>query len=514
MPTPPDRSHHESGRWAVRCNDLTVRFGALTAVSGVSMQLPRGGIHALVGQNGAGKTTLARVLAGLQAQDHGTVEINGTEIPAGDHRTARRAGVDMVYQYASLVPGLTVAEALELWAPKGQVGGYRRHNIERRWTAYLAEHDIEIDVRQRVRDLPAETVQSIEIARADPGPGGLLILDEPTSLLAPGRVARLFEQLRAAAAAGVTVIIVLHKLAEVREVADTVSVMRRGRLALEPTPIESVDDARLGELIMGREHPSAGHPRTHVTAEKTLVATGLEAPGGPNDAPLRDVTLEVRAGEIVGVPGVAGNGQHTLVEVLAGLRTPTSGTVTMFGTDISRASTAKRRSAGLRFVPFDRTADGIGTELPLWQNVTSWEAERFRRWRRLPFLSVARMRREACDRLDLFGVVYSDIEQPAGSLSGGNMQRLILARELPDAAALIAARPTRGLDIGGTRVVWRCIRDLAAAGVPILVIASDLAETLDHSDRVVVLRGGVIGAEFLPPFDRARIGRAMTGGVL
>ena len=123
------------------------------------------------------------------------------------------------------------------------------------------------------------------------------------------------------------------------------------------------------------------------------------------------------------------------------------------------------------------------------------------------------MRREACDRLDLFGVVYSDIEQPAGSLSGGNMQRLILARELPDAAALIAARPTRGLDIGGTRVVWRCIRDLAAAGVPILVIASDLAETLDHSDRVVVLRGGVIGAEFLPPFDRARIGRAMTGGV-
>ena len=118
MPTPPDRSHHESGRWAVRCNDLTVRFGALTAVSGVSVQLPRGGIHALVGQNGAGKTTLARVLAGLQAQDHGTVEINGTEIPAGDHRTARRAGVDMVYQYASLVPGMTVAEALELWAPR------------------------------------------------------------------------------------------------------------------------------------------------------------------------------------------------------------------------------------------------------------------------------------------------------------------------------------------------------------------------------------------------------------
>ena len=507
------RSSYGSARWAVHCEGVTVRFGALTAVSGVSLRLPQGGIHALVGQNGAGKTTLARVFAGLQVQDRGTVEINGIDVPAGEHRAARRAGVDMVYQHTSLVPDLTVAEALELRAPKGTVGGYRRRSIERRWAAYLAEHDIEVDVRRRVRDLPVEIVQSIEIARSNPGPGGLLILDEPTSVLAPGRVTRLFERLRATAAGGVTVIIVLHKLAEVREVADTVSVLRRGRLALEPTPVGSVEDARLSELIVGREQPSESRPETRFAAETALVASGLRAPGFGNDAPLRDVTLNVRAGEIVGVAGVAGNGQRTLVEVLGGLRNPTSGRVTMFGADITGASTAQRRSAGLRLVPFDRNADGISTELPLWQNVTSWEAQRYRRWRRLPFLAVNRMRRDARDRLELFGVAYSDIEQPAGSLSGGNMQRLVLARELPNAAALIAAHPTRGLDIGGTRVVWRSIHDLAAAKVPILVVSSNLEEIFEHSDRIVVVRGGIVAGEFLPPFHRSGIDRAMTGAV-
>ena len=504
------------GPRAVRFSGITVRFGSLTAVSGVSFGYSGGGVHALVGQNGAGKTTLARVLAGLQHPDSGTVEIGGREIAPADHRAARAAGVDMVHQHASLVPNLTVAEALELWSPRGPVGGYRRQSIEQRWGEYLRLHDVAVDARQRVRDLPVETVQSIEIARSNPGPGGLLILDEPTSVLAPNRVALLFERLRATSDGGVTVLVVLHKLAEVREIADSVAVMRQGRLVLAPTPIGAVDDARLSELIVGAEDSPEGErgaaPALIATAgDDSLRADGLRAPGGGSDAPLRDVTVTVGAGEIVGVAGVEGNGQRTLVEVLAGLRQPVAGTVTMFGADITAATTRQRRAAGLRMVPFDRNVEGISPELSLWENVTSWEAGRYRRRRWLPLITVQAMRREARERLGRFGVAYSDIEQPSGSLSGGNVQRLILAREIPDASALIAAHPTRGLDIGGTRAVWQSLRDLVARRVPILVVSSDLEELLTHSDRILVMRGGSVTGEFTPPFQRSDLGRAMTG---
>ena len=504
------------GPRSVRFSGITVRFGSLTAVSGVSFGYSGGGIHALVGQNGAGKTTLARVVAGLQRPDSGTVEIGGAEVASGDHRAARDAGVDMVHQHASLVPDLSVAEALELWAPRGPVGGYRRHGIERRWREYLERHDVAIDVRRRVRDLPVETVQSIEIARSNPGPGGLLILDEPTSVLAPNRVARLFERLRAASDGGVTVLVVLHKLAEVREIADSVAVMRGGRLVLAPTPIGAVGDARLSELIVGAEDLQEGEraapPAAIATAgEDSLRADGLRAPGGVGDAPLRDVTVTVGAGEIVGVAGVEGNGQRTLVEVLAGLRRPAAGTVTMLGADITAAPTRQRRAAGLRMVPFDRNVQGVSPELSLWENVTGWEAGRYRRRHWLPLIAVQAMRREARERLDRFGVVYSDVEQPSGSLSGGNMQRLILAREIPDASVLIAAHPTRGLDIGGTQAVWQSLRDLVARRVPILVVSSDLEELTTHSDRILVMRGGRVTGEFIPPFHRSDLGRAMTG---
>lgn len=493
------------------CEDITVRFGALTAVSGVSLRFPQGGIHAVVGQNGAGKTTLARTLAGLQFQDRGAVEINGIPVPPGNQRAARDAGVDMVHQHASVVPNLTVAEALELWVPRSAVGVYRRRSIEQRWSSYLLNHDITVDVRRRIRDLPVEIVQSIEIARSNPGPGGLLILDEPTSVLAPGQIESLFDQLRATAAAGVTVIVVLHKLAEVRRAADTVSVLRNGRLVLKPTPVESVDDMSLSELIVGTEQRPSLRPATFVATGDALVAERLQTTGSGNDAPLRDLSLAVKAGEIVGVAGVAGNGQHTLVEVLAGLRRPTAGHVTMFGADITQASASERRSSGLRVVPFDRNVDGVSRDLPLWQNVTTWEADRYRRWPRLPFLAINRMRRAARDRLKRFGVTYSSIEQPAKSLSGGNLQRLILAREIPNAAALIAAHPTRGLDIGGTRSVWESLSNLATAQVPVLVFSSDLEEIMDNSHRVVVMRGGRITGEFHPPFSRSDLGRAMTG---
>ena len=496
------------------CTDVTVRFGDVVAVSSVSLELHAGGIHALVGQNGAGKTTLARVIAGLQVQGTGSVAVNSTNITPGDYRAARRAGVDMVHQHASLIPDLTVAEALELTAsqPSRRVA-YRRVDVERRWSAFLSGRGVEVDVGRKVRDLSVELTQSIEIARSTPGPGGLLVLDEPTSVLAPERVAALFARLRQITDEGVTVLVVLHKLGEVRQVADTVTVLRQGEVVLPPTPVGAVDDPGLSEHIIGSTaqvatatvRPADGRRGSNMTLHDAC------AQAAEGDSPLRDVQLEVASGQIVGVAGVEGNGQRTLVEVMTGLRPLDSGRFECLDTEFVGLSVSQRRARGLRVIPFDRNVEGVRGDLPLWHNVVGWRAQQFR-WRpMLPVLSTRAMRAEARQRLERFNVVYRDVDQPAGSLSGGNVQRLILARELPDALALVAAHPTRGLDISGTRSVWESLSERSEAGCPVMVVSSDLDELLEHCSRLVVMRGGAIAGEHGRPFNRQAIGRDMTG---
>ncbi len=482
----------------------------------MSLDLPVGGVHALVGQNGAGKTTLARVIAGLQSHQSGSVRVNGISINAHDHRANREASVDMVHQHSSLVPDLTLAEALELTAsePTRKVA-YRRSDISRRWSAFLSERGVGVDVGSRVRDLSVELLQSIEVARSNPGPGGLLILDEPTSVLAPERVSALFKRMRMITAQDVTVLVVLHKLAEVREVADTVTVLRQGRIVLAPTALDLVDDADLSEHIIGSSgSPAVTSRSTTTTGESASSRMGLRgavAPPADGDAPLRKVDLEVTGGEIVGVAGVEGNGQRTLVEAITGLRPLHSGSFECLDREMSGWSVAERRALGLRIIPFDRNSEGVRGDLPLWQNVVGWRAEQFYLNPMLPLVSKRRMRAEAAQRLSRFNVAYNDIDQPTNSLSGGNVQRLILARELPDARALVAAHPTRGLDISGIREVWDNLAQQSAAGCPVVVVSPDLDELLEHCDRLAVVRGGRFVGEHRHPFDRQAIGRQMTG---
>ncbi len=504
---------------AVTCGNVTVRFGSVTAVSSVSLDLPVGGVHVLVGQNGAGKTTLARVIAGLQPHDTGNVKVNGVAVAAGDYKTARAAGVDMVHQHASLIPSLTVAEALELNASvPTRKAAYRRRDISRRWSEFLSQRGVTVEVNHRVRDLSVELLQSIEIARSNPGQGGLLVLDEPTSVLAPDRVSALFERLRAITAEGVTVLVVLHKLSEVRQVADTVTVLRQGHIVLETTSIDAMDDNDLSEFIIGSEastSTTASPTRatilnsTSISQRMRLNAAAVQSAHG--DTALRNVDLDISAGEIVGVAGVEGNGQRTLVEAMAGLRPLSSGSFECLGSDLSDWSVARRRAFGLRVIPFDRNTEGVQGDLPLWQNVVGWRAGEFRVQPVFPLISTRRMKAEASQRLQQFKVSYSDINQPARSLSGGNIQRLILARELPDARALIAAQPTRGLDIGGIQAVWDSLKQRSTAGCPVMVVSSDLDELLEHCSRLIVMRGGRIVGEHSHPFDRRTIGQQMTG---
>ena len=504
-----------AGAPAVSCRSLSVSFGAVRALHDVSLDLAPGRIHALVGQNGAGKTTLAKVLGGLQEPDAGDVSIAGRKLPPGDVRAAREAGLAMVHQHFSLPPSFMVAEALELTAarPAGR-SVYRRADLHRRWHDDTAEIGGGAVLSTRIRDLPVEIRQSLEIVRALATEAQILMLDEPTALLTPAATEALFGRLRRLSDDGVTVLIVLHKLREVAAVADTVSVLRDGELVLGPSEMSEVSQGRLSDAIVG---PAPGADRTvgveaGAGGEQALLElAGVSSRESAFEPGLRGVDLSVEAGEIVGVAGVEGNGQRGLVSAVAGLSAVTEGSVLLGGTEATRASPARRRLRGLRLVPFDRNSEGISRSAPLWLNQTALRLVGRRR-RRLPLISVRQYRRQAAEAMDHWQVRYDTVGQPAESLSGGNVQRLILSRELaPGLEVLVAAQPTRGLDFSATNFVRRSLRELRDAGAGVLLVSSDLDELFDLSDRLVVMYGGRVVARFEPPYDRRAVGDAMTG---
>ena len=540
-----------AGAPAVRCRSLGVSFGAVRALHDVSLELAPGRIHALVGQNGAGKTTLAKVLGGLQVPDTGDVQIAGQEIPPGDVRAAKAAGLAMVHQHFSLPPSFTVAEALELTAarPRGR-GLYRRRELQQRWRDDVAEIGGTAALSTRIRDLPVEARQSLEIVRALATEARLLLLDEPTALLTPVAIDALFERLRRLRDSGVTILVVLHKLREVAAVADTVSVLRDGALVLGPDEMSEVSQGRLSDAIVGPSGHADGEVRIRAEAhdgqETLLELTRASSAESAFEPGLSDVSLRVEAGEIVGIAGVEGNGQRSLVSVIAGLTPVTEGTVSIGGDEVTVAAPARRRLRGLRLVPFDRNTEGVSQSAPLWLNQSALrlidrdglytldhpgrrsvhsiapprETTRteplLRTWwqRRRPLISLRQYKWQASQAMDRWRVRYDTVTQPAESLSGGNVQRLILSRELDSSLeVLVAAQPTRGLDFAATEFVRRSLRGLRDAGAGVLLVSSDLDELFELSDRLLVMYGGRIVAEFAGPYDRRAVGDAMTGAV-
>ena len=494
-------------------------FGAVRALRDVDLELAPGRIHALVGQNGAGKTTLARVLAGLQSPDAGRVWVAGREMAGGGVRAAQAAGLAMVHQHFSLPPSFTVAEALELTAAlPGGKAVYRRAGLEKRWLGQVAGLEA-VSLSSRVRDLPVESRQSLEIVRALASQAKILLLDEPTALLTPAAAESLFERLRNLREEGVTALVVLHKLREVEAVADTVSVLRDGKLVLGPLETSAADQGRLSDAIVGAaERVEAGTAAMGQAAapaggdEIRLELAGASAKGSAHEVGLRRVDMRVGAGEIVGVAGVEGNGQRNLVSVIAGLTRLEEGEIRLGGRSVNDDDPARRRRRGLRLVPFDRHTEGVSSSAPLWLNQSALKLAAGER--RRPFVSVRRMREEAKSDMDKWRVRYQAVAQPAGSLSGGNIQRLILSRELADGAEMmIAAQPTRGLDFAATEFVRVSLSGMRDLGAGVLLVSSDLDELFELSDRLLVMLGGRITAEFAPPYDRRAVGDAMIGAV-
>ena len=583
---------------ALRCRDLRVTYGDVVALAGVGLDLPPGRIHAIVGQNGAGKTTFARVAAGLVRPAAGSLSIHGRELRFGRVAAARAAGVELVHQSFALPPSFTVAEALE-FGIDGRLGFFTRRRLLERWREHLRAVGVEVDPGRRIRDLPIESRQGVEIARALVTDAKVLILDEPTAVLPPPGIDLLFRRIRRLRERGVTVILILHKIREVFAIADTISVLRAGGLVAGPMARERTDAEAIGEMIVGAEgadvapipvarapgpdrsrppgaetaargdespparrpgvpspaangrvvadecrrdardslRPSPRHPARRASAGERAkeISASERSRAGPDRGPVRDsgkraaalrmagastapdaegaplraLSLEVELGEIVGVAGVEGNGQRTLVRAIAGLAEVTAGAIFLAGTPATASRPARRRALGLRIIPFDRDIEGLSLTSALWEN---WVAGALLQRPLLAPIHPSRLR-SRCDRtLKSWGVHFASPSQPAGSLSGGNAQKLILAREIDDTARLVvAAQPTRGLDLGATAFVWQSLRAARARGVGIVLISSDLDELFDVADRVVVMLSGRIVAEHVPPYDRAAVGRTMTG---
>ncbi|MFQ5416978.1 MAG: ABC transporter ATP-binding protein [Myxococcota bacterium] len=503
MPLPP----------AVRAHGVTKSFvPGIPVLTGVDLRVERGEIHALLGENGAGKSTLMNVLIGLVRPDRGRLEFAGKPVALASYgpESAAARGVGMVHQHSALVPAMTVVENLAFGDPGG---GFRFRPAA--WRARAAEllqrFDLEVPIDRRVEELSVGSRQRAEILRALSRGATLLILDEPTAVLTPGETLHLFESLRRLRASGCAVIFISHKLDEVEAIADRVTVLRRGRV----TATLGVGEAgarALGRFMLGRDLPPVlQRPRRQRRAVGAgLAIRGLSVPGVNASGGLRDVDLEVLAGEIVGVAGIDGNGQRELEEVLAGVRRPASGGVWVVGQPVRCDARALRR-AGVAHLSGDRETAGLIRGFTVAENFILKGSYDDRRYFRSGWLDRGAARRAARSAALQFGVVPPDPDADIGVLSGGNAQKLVVARELEGAPpVLVAVNPTRGLDVGAARFVHERLLVRRDGGTAVLLISTELDEVLALADRTVALVRGEVHP--VPPgSDRAALGALLLG---
>jgi len=484
---------------------LTKRFPGVVANDDVSLELRAGEVHALIGENGAGKSTLMRVLYGIYPSDGGSIEVRGREVRIHSPRDAIAHGIGMVHQHFVLVDPFTVAENVIL----GQEGSQLLHPDEanRRVSELADAYGFQIDPAAKVEQLSVGEEQRVEILKALYRGVDVLILDEPTAVLTPAETRALFANLRRLRETGKTIVFISHKLDEVLEIADRITVLRRGKVVGETTPAET-SKARLAEMMVGRPVLFRLEKPKTVVGEPVLQLEDLR--GGR----LRGLDLEVRAGEIVGVAGVEGNGQRDLADAIMGLRPLEGGRVVLDGRELTSITTGDIRNAGVAFIPEDRQDQGLVLDMSLWENAVLGRQDDEDFSRRGGILLINRIKQLAVRLLQEFDIRARGIETSARTLSGGNQQKLILARELEtDPRLLLAAQPTRGLDVGAIEFVWSEILEQKAAGRAILLISAELDEIYALSDRIVTLYEGRITGEYPPDAPAEEVGRGMLGDV-
>ena len=508
----------EAGAPVLRLQAITKRFGSLVANDAVSLDLHRGEVLALLGENGAGKSTLVSILFGHYVADAGRIEAFGRTLPPGDTRAALAAGIGMVHQHFTLADNLSVLDNVmlgtePLWQPFSRRAAARAKLVD---TAQ--RFGLQVNPDALVVDLSVGERQRVEILKALVRGAKVLILDEPTAVLTPPEVVTLFDTLQQLIAQGLGVIFISHKLDEVLRVSHRVAVLRGGQL-VATVAAKDASKASLAALMVGREvAPATRTPRAAGAVVCALRGVGVAGAG--HGARLDNVDLDLRAGEIVAIAGVAGNGQQALAELLFGMHAPDAGTLTLSGAALPAKPQAWVR-AGVARIPEDRHAVGVVGELPVWENAVleRYATPTFARAGVMKRAAAQAHARTVIERFDVRGTQSAGLATPTRALSGGNMQKLILGRALlgdPRAAAvprlIVADQPTWGLDIGAVAYVHQQLLDACAQGAAVLLISEDLDEIFAIADRIAVIHAGrLTAAQPVADWTLAAIGLAMAG---
>ncbi|MET0134242.1 MAG: ABC transporter ATP-binding protein [Kibdelosporangium sp.] len=496
-----------AGDLAVALEGITKRFPGVVANSDIRLEVRAGEVHAVCGENGAGKSTLMKILYGMLQPDEGTIHVNGQEVRFRNPSDAIKAGIGMVHQHFMLADNLTVLENVVLGAEGLHgIGAKARRQI----TELAGRTGLNTDLDTPLEYLGVADRQRVEIVKVLYRGARIVILDEPTAVLVPQEVEDLFGTVRQMRDDGFTFIFISHKLGEVRAIADSVTVIRRGTTVGTADP-KAISSRQLAEMMVGSELPSPETRESTVTDTEVLSVAGLllEASGRPL---LDNIDLVVRSGEVLGIAGVEGNGQTELVETIMGMRRAGAGTVSLSGKDLTRLGTLARREAGIGYIAEDRTRHGLLLTQPLWANrmlgYQTREPVSKGQW-----LDIAGAKKDTRRIVEDYDVRTPGIDVPAAALSGGNQQKLVVGRELSgDPVLLIASHPTRGVDVGAQALIWEQIRQARAAGLAVLLISADLDELIGLSDRIVVmLRGRLVSEEDPATVTPEDLGSAMTG---
>ena len=488
---------------------ITKRFGSLVANDHIDLTVEPGQIHALLGENGAGKTTLMNVLYGLTQADEGEIHIDGKRVALRSPKEAINAGIGMVHQHFMLVPVFTVAENVTLGVEQTRWLGLLDRRRTRRQVLELSHrYGLDVDPDAYIENLPVGIQQRVEIVKALLREANVLILDEPTSVLIPSETEDLFRVMRELRAGGRSIVFISHKLKEVQSIADTITIIRRGKVVGQRRP--TATDAELASLMVGRSVELQVRKTPARPGAVALDVSGLTVYDDRGQVAVDNLSFQVRTGEILGVAGVQGNGQTELCEALMGLR-PAAGTVRLNGKDLSHASARDRLRTGIGYIPEDRQEDGLVSGFSVAENLVLDVYDR------PPYASGIALNLDAVHdaarrRVSEFDVRATSISTPVGTLSGGNQQKVIAAREIGrDLTLLIASQPTRGLDVGSIEFVHRRLVEQRDHGIAVLMVSSELEEIYALADRIAVMYEGRITAFRPPTVAREELGLLMCG---